>query len=88
MTELQLYRWLKSTSTEWHWRDNGEHQDVIMFISFYDLREFNDLIGHTITDEEGLECTLKDGYICIWMQEICDYHDVNMGNVFVRKEEK
>jgi len=87
MTELQLYRWIKSTSTEWHWRSNGDRQDVIIFVSFYDLKEFNDLIGSTITDEEGIDCVLKDGYIGLWMQEICDYHDITMENVFEKGEE-
>lgn len=82
MTELQLYRWIKQTSTEWHWRDNEGRQDVIIFISFYDLKEFNDLIGSHITDEEGIECRLKGGYLAVWMQEICDYHDIQMENVF------
>ena len=87
MTELQLYRWLKATSTEWHWRDNNGKRDVIMFISFYNLNGFCDLMGWKITEEDGLNVVLKDKYICIWMQQVCDYHDITMENVCEKGEE-
>jgi hypothetical protein len=39
------------------------------------------LVKSFTTDNE-LNCVLKDGYVCIWMQDICDYYGIEITNVF------
>jgi hypothetical protein len=85
MTELQLYKFISDNEIEWHWNENDAKQDVILFVNTYHIDDFLELI-RSATDDEGIECRLKDGYLCFWIRDICEYYDVEMENVFITKE--
>jgi hypothetical protein len=80
MTELQLYKFITDNHIEYHW-DIVKH-DVWMFIPFHHLYDFNKMLGSGITDEDGIECIMKDGYICFEMVQVCEYFDIDPENVF------
>lgn len=78
MTELQLYKFIKEHDIEYH--KFGD--DIVLFVNYYLLEEFSKLLGTSILDEEGIKCTMKEKYICFDMKYICDYHGIDMENVF------
>ncbi len=83
MKELQLFQFLLDSETECHF--NNDKTEVYAFIHYLDLSDFNKLLGTEITDEEGLSCTFKDGYIVFEMAYICEYFDIVLKNVFTDK---
>ena len=84
MKELDLYKFVKDKGIEYHWHDN----DVIIFITHYHIKELMNLLGNRYLTDRETECILKDGYICLWMQDICDYHDIDMEKIFIKKDEQ
>jgi len=85
MTELELYKYITDNEIEWHRRDNNGKLDVIIFPSISDIDEFVELARGCV-DDEGIECSLKDGYLAIWMQDICDYYGIDIDKVFCGEE--
>lgn len=82
MTELQLYKFIKDNNIEWHKHDRDGGQDVIIFVAIYLIKDFQKMLPQGIFDDDGIECTMKDGYFAFWMKDICDYCGVEMNNVF------
>lgn len=82
MTELQLYKFVHDYNVEWHWYDNDGDRDVMLLPSLYVVQEFNDLFSDAALDEDGVECVMKKGYFAFWMRDICEYHGINMVEVF------
>jgi hypothetical protein len=85
MTELELYKFVHNAGLEYHWHernDNNNAHDVLLFVPIYWIKDFNDLLGYQIMAEEGIECTMKHGYFCFWMKDICDHFDITPANVF------
>jgi hypothetical protein len=81
MKALDLYKFVTTNNVEYHWHDS----DVILFISNYLLDDWNKLLGNGITDENGLSCVMKDGYFCFMMQDICDYYDIDINEIFEKE---
>lgn len=88
MTEIRLYKFIVNNDIEWHYQENDGIEDVLIFPSVYIIGEFCDLLGPTIFDDEGIVCNLKDGYLAIWMREICDYFGFEMENIFDKEEDE
>lgn len=81
MTELQLYKFVNDNNLEYHWYEHEGRQDVILFIPHYALDKFTSLIKHNL-EEEGMEVTLKDCYICVWMYDLCENNDIHLTDIF------
>lgn len=92
MTELELYKFVTNNSVEYHWHKehNGKHEDdkteVLLFVDILYIAEFNKMLGTHILDEEGLDCTMKQGYFVFKMKYICEHFDIELINVFTDKE--
>ena len=85
MTELDLYKFVSEHDIEYHWINKKE--DVILFIPVWLCKDWMELLGSRIMDEDGIECNMKDKYFCFQMKEICDYFGIwELKNVF--KEDK
>ncbi len=86
MTELQLYKFITLNEIEWHEEKRYENgtpsDDIIAFIPYYLLGYFNEALGNHISDDRGIDCVFKSGYICFWMAQICEYFDIEPNNVF------
>lgn len=85
MTGLELYKFIKEYDCEYHWYDNNGEDDVMLFISVSFVDEFNKLFDSSFYDE-GFECVMKEHYLCFWMKEACDYYEINIKEIFERKE--
>ncbi len=84
MNALKLYKFIQENYIEWHWREN----DVIIFVEARKLEKWFKLIaGHSLLDEDGIECTMKDGYLCIYMRNICEYSEIELEEVFDKSKE-
>lgn len=86
MTELTLYKFINENAIEYHWHDKKDGADVIAFIPFFNIKEFASILPSTIFDDEGIKCTMKEGYFAFWMNDICEYYGVDINNVFVNKQ--
>ncbi len=84
MTELQLYKFITDKTIEYH-KSPFSDTDFIFFVNNRDIDDWNTLLGSNITDEDGIECIMKDGYFCFYAADICDYFDIEIANVFVKE---
>lgn len=82
MTELSLYKFITENDIEWHRHENNRKPDVIILPYTFHLQEFEKLIEYYDTDE-GLEMHLKNGYVAIWMNDLCNYFGIDIDKVFV-----
>jgi len=78
MTELDLYKFIN---------DNIEYNvvnkdEIYTFIPHYRLKEFTDLLGRHILDDEGINVVLLNAYISVEMTEVCEYFDIDPNNIF------
>jgi len=87
MTELELYKFITERKLEYHWTPLDKKDDVLLFIEIYNLEEWNKLLGTSITDENGIDCVMKDGYFCFYMKDICEFFGIELNKVFEQKEE-
>ncbi len=78
MTELSLYKFVKENELEYH----ALNDDTILFIENRNIEEWNKLLGNSILDESGLDCTMKIGYFCFMVNSVCDYFGINPSNIF------
>lgn len=83
MTELELYKFITDNSIEWHHDNSDGVLDVIVFLHIYELADFMKICGSSIFDEDGIDCVMKDGYIAVWMNDICNYHGIEINNIFI-----
>lgn len=82
MTELELYKYITENNIEWHWGENNEQPDVIILPYTFQIEDLNNLLDPTIFDDEGVPCVMKNGYLAIWMRDICEYYDIELERVF------
>ncbi len=82
MTALELYKYITDNNIEWDRHDNDGVEDVIIFPYFCQLDDFRKIAGPYLFDDDGISCTLKDGYLAIWMKDICDYYGFDFNEVF------
>jgi hypothetical protein len=75
---LSLFKFITENNCEFHWHDD----DVILFVNFMDIQGFSDLLGDGIMAEKGLDCTMKFGYFCFWMKDICEYLGIELEDIF------
>lgn len=86
MTELDLYKFITKNKVEWHFiNKKSKEEDVIVFIDNHFLDDWNKLLGAHITAEEGLECIMKDGYFCFYMNDICEYFGIDYSTIFIKE---
>ena len=84
MTALDLYKFYHG-KLEYHWNQNHDVDDVVLFVDIEYLEEFMELIKSFIrVRDEGCECIMKEKYICIWMSEVCEYYDIELTEAFPR----
>ena len=82
MKEVDLLRFITQNEVEYHWTDD----DVIMFVSHWNIKEFMmDLLGHQYLTDGEVQCILKYGYIGVWMKSICEYFDIELKSIFDKK---
>jgi hypothetical protein len=81
MKTIDLYKFITEHNIEYHWHGN----DVILMPDFDQAKEFNKLLPLSIFDDSGIECIMKYGYLCIYMERICSYCDIELIDIFPNK---
>jgi len=84
MSDLELYKYITENNIEWRRELNNGVEDVLIFPLICQVKEFSDLIKSCVGDE-GIECRLMDGYISIWMNDICEYYGLETNKIFIKK---
>ena len=78
MTELQLYKFIHENDIEFKQCENEGVSDILMFVKISEIEDFNRLCRGVT----GVNCVMKNGYFCFWMNEICDSFGIEIENVF------
>ncbi len=78
MTAIQLYKFITECNIEYHWHKG----DVLMMPGIFWIQSFYSLLSNTHFDDEGIKCTLKDGYLVFEMRDICEYYGIELEEVF------
>jgi len=76
MNELELYKFIEDKETSF----DGE--TAILWIHHVELESFVKLIGAGLLDEGGFDVKLQEDYIAVEMNDICEYHDIELDKVF------
>lgn len=84
MKVLDLYKFIKNNSIEWHWID--DNNDVVIFLDYSELYDFRDLLTSSDFDDEGIKCNLKDGYVAICLKDLLENHDIELSEIFTENE--
>jgi len=84
MTTLELYKFIENYNVEFHWNE----EDVMMFVNNDNIKYFNSILNSSIFDDGGIHCVMKDGYIAFEMENICDYYDIELKDVFGENKEQ
>ena len=80
MTELELYKFINDNSIEWHRQDNDGMSNILIFPYTFQLEDFCKLVKDY---DRGLVIRLLNGYVAIWMNDLCDYFGIDIDKVFV-----
>lgn len=81
MKAIDLFKFVNDNKVEYHWHEN----DVIMMPGFDQASKFNKLLSPSIFDDDGIACTMRDGYFCIYMERVCSYYGIELTDVFPNK---
>lgn len=82
MDKLQLYKFLTEYNIEYRGALNCGEEDILIFVNISDIEDFYNLFSSSIFDDDGLSCTMKDGYFVFWMNDICEYYGIEVDEVF------
>lgn len=85
MTELDFYKWVIEYEPEYRWSHNGasNHEDVIIWVPFYNLKSLVQVISSSsLFEEGGIEVRFQESCIAIWASDICDYFGVDLEKIF------
>ena len=84
MTDLDLDRFIKDNDIEysWSWNRDTKEDDVVVWIPFYLIEEFSELIKPDDSFEGGLDVSLKGSSIALWASEVCIYYGISLIKVF------
>jgi hypothetical protein len=86
MTALELYKYIKNYQIEWHWIEDEEGQDVIIFPYIFQLEDFTKLLSSSDFDDDGIVCNLKHDYIVIKLKDLCESNGIELSEVFPENE--
>ena len=77
MTELDLYKFIEESGS----MTSYDGDKAIIWVYHFWIDEFAKLIGDGLLDEGGLEVRLQQSYVAIELNEICEWHDIDISNV-------
>mgnify|MGYP000114227049 CR=1 FL=1 len=85
MTELQLYKFLLESKLEFNFIDDDK--EVMLFVDKWVIDDFMDLLSKhsTFLYFHGLNAVIKDTYLAVKMGGFCEYHSIELLNVFIKK---
>lgn len=87
MTAIELFRFITENKIEWHWQDDPEEgiEDVLIFLYYHQIEDLAKLLPATLFDDSGIPCSMKYGYIAIWMHQIVEHFGIELDEVFPKE---
>ena len=70
IVESDLYDFIKEREN--HLCRKNNRVEFLLFIDFQDLPEFVKIIGADHFDEDGMEVTMKDSYLCVELTDVIE----------------
>jgi hypothetical protein len=81
MKALDLLKFVENNNCEYFW----VNKDVFLFIDLINIEEFNKILGYRVMGREGIKCTMKLGYFCFKMKDICEYFYIELSKIFAKQ---
>lgn len=82
MNGLVLYKFINDNNIEWHWCTKDGQDDVWICLYYHQLEDFRKILTLGLFDDEGMEIIMKDDYLVITMNYICEYYDIEITDIF------
>lgn len=79
MTELKLYKFLENKDMRW----NGD--ELVVWINFWDLVEFTEMIGYDYFSDGGIEVKLQHQCVAFDIVPICEYFEIEPTDMFEKE---
>lgn len=78
MTELDLYKFITERGIERRWEGN----ELLAWISRWELEDFTEMIKGSLMDDGGRPCRLQTNVmVCIDLVPICEYYGIEAEQV-------
>jgi predicted aspartyl protease len=81
MTALKLYKFINENNIEIDWRGD----ELVIWVSFYDLKEFAEMLGRNFLSEGGYDVNLQNNCIALDIVPICEYFDIETTEIFAKE---
>lgn len=78
--DLELYKFCEDKEMSWY------EEELIIWIDFYDLQEFTDMIGYDYLCEGGIEVRLQKDCVAFDLVPICEYIDIDPTDIFEKED--
>lgn len=84
MTAIELYKFIEDNNIENRYETDNETgiRDVLIFPYTFQVHDFYKLLGKSSFDDGGINCQMMDGYFAFWMKDLCEYHGIELQEVF------
>lgn len=83
MSELELYKFLEEHEIEYRWE--RQNTEFLVWIPFYLLEDFTEMIGEDYFCEGGVDVNLQYSWVCIDITNIAECHSIDLENI-LKKE--
>jgi hypothetical protein len=84
LTELEIYKFIQNNDgIEIDWRSE---KHLYMWIPFYNLKEFTDLLGYDYLCEGGEAVSLQHDCVCVDILDICECFDIEPTNILPKED--
>lgn len=80
MTELELYKFCEDKEIDWR----GD--ELVIWLYFWDLEEFTELIGEDFFSEGGLDVNLQYKQVAFDLVPICESWDIEPTNILKQED--
>lgn len=89
MTANELRKYIQENTFEWGWYKNPDTKDehVLLLLYIFQLERFTKLLSPSLFDDGGIDIKLLDGYVAIWMNDICSYYGIELEDIFDKELE-
>ena len=86
MKAIKLQNFIHENGLEFHYWHDADNvlstDDVLLFIPTYEIDTFMKILGERYFAEDGIDCTMKYGYVVVQMQSIVEGLDATLEDVF------
>ena len=83
MDALKLYKFICENRIEINW---GDDDHLILWVPFYHLQDFTDMIGDNYLSDGGHDVNLQRHCVALDIIPICEYFDVEPTDILKKEE--